>query len=86
MRSAIESGSQTVKEIAQSTGLTTSTVTAALEHLERIGYLQRRREAMACGGGCSSCSDDQCGTTGGLVTLTLSRVPPANHATIAGND
>ncbi|TWT26895.1 MarR family transcriptional regulator [Corynebacterium canis] len=86
VRDAFQHGALTVAEIAKDTGLTRSTVSAALQHLERMGHIQRRREAMSCSGSCGGCNEDTCGTTGGLVTLTLSTRPPAGRATIVGND
>ncbi|MDO5075707.1 winged helix-turn-helix domain-containing protein [Corynebacterium sp.] len=86
VRASVEDGAVTVVEIAERTGLTRSTVSAALEHLERMGQLQRRREAMACSGSCGGCNEDSCGTTGGLVTLTLTRKPSSSRAIMTGND
>ncbi|WJZ02897.1 helix-turn-helix transcriptional regulator [Corynebacterium freiburgense] len=86
VRASFLGGALTVAEIARDTGLTRSTVSAALEHLERIGQVRRRREALACSGSCSGCTEDECGTTGGLVTLTLLPSPPQGRGIIAGND
>ncbi|WP_315559045.1 helix-turn-helix domain-containing protein [Corynebacterium durum] len=83
---AIEGGATTVSAIVQQTGLQESTVSAAMEHLERTGYIHRRLDVV-CGGSCGGCalSDDEGGTCNhtatpgtpqGLVTLTLTRRVP----------
>ena len=63
---AIEGGATTVSAIVQQTGLQESTVSAAMEHLERTGYIQ--------GGTCNHTATP--GTPQGLVTLTLTRRVP----------
>ncbi|MDO4929033.1 MAG: MarR family winged helix-turn-helix transcriptional regulator [Corynebacterium sp.] len=68
---AIADGASTPGEIAAATALEPATVTAILEQLERIGYLQAQHDAMACdscGLHCGGSSQAHCG---GLRTLSL---------------
>lgn len=56
-------GAGTIPAIANVTGLDGATVEAALDHLQRLGVLERRVMGSACPeGGCSTCPQ---GTPGG---------------------
>lgn len=73
---AIRQGACTADEIERHTGLSRSTVDAALEHLTAIGYLSHSHDHSACAscamsgpGGCPSCGR-------GLTTLTLKAPAP----------
>lgn len=83
VEAAIAAGASGRRGIADRTGLTPSTVDAALDHLERTGRLRRERLASSCpAGGCSGCghaAGDACGGIPGRgpVALTLLRRPPA---------
>lgn len=53
---AIASGAVTARAIELMTGLEASTVAAALEHLERMGRVDRTLSQASCpSGGCRSC-------------------------------
>lgn len=71
---AMAEGKNTPTAIAQATGLSMDTVSAVLEQLTRIGYLQERRDDMACDSCGMHCGGKhpQCS---GLRTLTLQPPP-----------
>ncbi|MFL0446206.1 FeoC-like transcriptional regulator [Corynebacterium xerosis] len=57
VRSAIADGVTSRSAIAAATGLSRSTVDAAIDHLERTGSLRRERMASSCpSGGCGGCA------------------------------
>ncbi|QGS35957.1 hypothetical protein FOB82_11325 [Corynebacterium xerosis] len=57
VRSAIADGVTSRSAIAAGTGLSRSTVDAAIDHLDRIGSLRRERIASSCpSGGCGGCA------------------------------
>lgn len=78
---AMREGSTTGADISHRTGLSRSTVDAALEHLRSTGYITSSTDSCACdscglSGGCSTKSaGGACGAGRGLVTLTLTRRP-----------
>lgn len=51
----------TTAEISQVLNLAPAMVTAQIEYLEQLGYLQKISLSEDCGGSCSSCSKD-CGS------------------------
>ncbi|MCS6712378.1 winged helix-turn-helix transcriptional regulator [Brachybacterium sp. EF45031] len=54
---ALRHGSTTPAAIARTSGLSLSTVEASLDHLERMGRIDRAVMASACPtGGCGSCT------------------------------
>lgn len=57
----VSEGSTTIGEIARRTGLSASTVDAALVQLERMGRARKVTETMACSGACGGC-DVECGS------------------------
>ncbi|WJY73354.1 FeoC-like transcriptional regulator [Corynebacterium auriscanis] len=57
----VSEGVTTVGEIARRTGLSASTVDAALLQLERMGRARKVTETMACSGACGGCDVD-CGS------------------------
>lgn len=72
---AIRGGATTAPGIVAETGLSLSTVTAALEHLTRMGWIVNSNDSLACQNcsmGCKTTSG-QCGQ--GLTTLTLLATP-----------
>lgn len=86
VRGAIAEGEASRAEIAARTGLSRSTVDAAIAHLERTGALRRERMASSCpSGGCSgcahatadgaACSSGGAGHQRGPVALVLTRRP-----------
>lgn len=71
VKSAMEAGMTTTPAIAKHTGLSTSTVQTALEHLTRMGLIRSSNDSLACtecGMSCATTSHT-CGR--GLTTLTL---------------
>ncbi|WP_018023767.1 FeoC-like transcriptional regulator [Corynebacterium ulceribovis] len=56
---AMRAGSRTIRDICAQTGLSNSTVAAAIEHLERSGKLTRRTETASCSGHCSGCEFEE---------------------------
>lgn len=67
VRGAIAAGRSSRAEIAERTGLSRSTVDAAIDHLERTGMLRRERMATSCAsGGCSGC--DHAAAMGGACS------------------
>lgn len=57
VRDAIAAGALSRSDIAQRTGLSQSTVDAAIEFLERTGRLRRERLASSCAAGsCAACA------------------------------
>ncbi|MGX1738521.1 helix-turn-helix domain-containing protein [Corynebacterium flavescens] len=78
---AVREGATTAAEISRATGLSASTVSAALDYLTRVGMMRSSQESSVCTecGLRSSCTTgpSSCGTQrGGLVTLTLLDTPP----------
>lgn len=78
---AVVEGARTRVDIVQVTGLDPEVVDASLDHLVRMGRLDRERLASGCAsGGCGSCASSSGGTCAesssrGPVLLTLSRRP-----------
>lgn len=55
--SAFEGGAGTLAEVAARTGLAADVVSAAVDHLVRLGRLDAKELAMGCpSGGCGSCA------------------------------
>lgn len=83
--SAVESGANTVGEIATRTGLRPDVVDAAVEHLRRLGRIGSVSLTSGCpDGGCTGCGSPTgsgCHTVGaaghpqGPVPVTLSSAP-----------
>lgn len=93
VRDAIAAGATSRSDITHRTGLTVSTVDAAIDFLERSGRLRRERLTSSCpSGGCNCCSlahpdahGDACcdlhsGPERGPVALVLS---PTRHGEAA---
>ncbi|HYN29870.1 MAG TPA: winged helix-turn-helix domain-containing protein [Dermatophilaceae bacterium] len=54
---ALDGGARSLDEVARRTGLSSTVVRAAVEHLVRAGLLETRELAMACpSGGCGTCA------------------------------
>ncbi|AZA11975.1 helix-turn-helix domain-containing protein [Corynebacterium gerontici] len=73
---AMREGARTATDIERATGLSRSTVDAALEHLVSTGYLSSSRDQSACAGCAMSCSGSGATCGRGLTTLTLKAPPP----------
>ncbi|MBV7281074.1 FeoC-like transcriptional regulator [Corynebacterium sp. TAE3-ERU30] len=85
IRSAILHGSSTIGSISAATGLSPSVIRAGLEQLERMNLLTRKLQVSACSTSrsCASCTahgscevPTQGESKGGIVTLSLSPLPP----------
>lgn len=84
---AFEDGAGSLDQVAATTGLSRETVSAAVDHLVRLGRIDAKQLSMGCpSGGCGSCASGTngapgCGAAGPsserrgpvLVTLTLRR-------------
>ena len=79
---AMRGGSRTAAEICRDTGLSASTVAAAIEHLARTGKLTRHTETASCSGHCSGCEHElehtgQVGARGAEQSTTCQLGMPA---------
>lgn len=72
---SVRAGATTTAEIARRTGLSASTVDAALQQLQRLGMLRSSKDTIACDECALSCGHNHApGSSGcgsGLTTLTL---------------
>jgi len=69
---SVRNGATTTMEISRQTGLSASTVDAALQQLQRMGMLKSSKETIACDECAMSCGSDHSSSCGsGLMTLTL---------------
>lgn len=75
---ALESGASSVDDVAEQTMLPRDVVSAAIDHLVRLGRLSVETMAFGCpGGGCGSCASSSAGTPGcGAVGPSTGRRGP----------
>ncbi|GGG72351.1 helix-turn-helix domain-containing protein [Corynebacterium pelargi] len=75
---AMRDGARTVPEIQRATGLSRSTISAALGHLSDTGYLASSRDSSACTSCAMHCTHESATCGRGLTTLTL-KAPGPKH-------
>ncbi len=62
---ALESGASSIDAVAEQTRLPRDVVSAAVDHLARLGRLSVETMAFGCpGGGCGSCASSSAGAPG----------------------